>query len=269
MSEAWGERPTFRLLDALVEAEIAQARALVGDHPAHRLYLEAGLAAARQGADRTILIGRGGRGLILGIRFDRIGVRTAVGTLAEDELLALGDIRGAAELHLADDQAEFLARALSHRVAARRILRLYRLDGPPALPPDPRCRLLGSEDFRAVEDFFGRHNAGAIFSRWMLALPFLGWFEAEQLVACGGVVAQADGLAHLGNFLTRPDRRGRGLGRAVAATLAARLMAEGNRTLTLAADADNPAAGRAYEALGFRCFETRSRLDLDAAASGV
>jgi ribosomal protein S18 acetylase RimI-like enzyme len=267
MSAQWESRPGFRLLDALLEPELAALRALIGLHPTYRLYIEAGLAAARQGADRTVLFGRAGTGAVLGAGFDRIAIRTVIGTLAEDELLAAADIARAAELHLDDRQADFLIPVLGRRLMARRELRYYRLDGRPARPPDPRCRRLGPDDWALVDNFFGAYHRNTIFSRSMLDLPFLGLFEADELIACAGTVALAAGIANIGNFLTRPDRRGEGLAQAVAASLAATLVEEGAVTVTLGTNSDNPAACRAYEAVGFECFEARAQLDLGPAAA--
>ena len=269
MSAEWDTRPGFRLLDALLDAEIARLRTLAGAHPSHRLAVEAGLAAARHGADRSVLFGRGGAGAALGIGFDKHAVRIVIGTLAEDELLAVADTVRAAELHLDDRQAEDLVPMLGRRLLARRERRSYRLDALPPAPPDPRCRRLGPDDWMLVDGFFRAHCRAATVSRGLLELPFLGLLEADDLIACGGTVARAVGLAEIGNFVTRPDRRGEGLAQAVAASLAAFLIADGVDTVTLGTCGDNPAACCACEAVGFACFETRAQLDLGAAAGGV
>ncbi len=266
--DPWDKKPAFQLLDALLEPEIAALRALVGEHPVYRLYLEAGLAAARKGQDRTVLRGRDEEGLAFGIRFDGLAIRTIVGRLGFDEVAAVADIESAAELHLDAVDADRLEPMFDRRLEARRELRYYRLDGPPNLAPDESCRRLRADDFDRVRHFFGTIYSGTIFSRWMLDLPFFGLFDAEEeLIACGGAVAMADGLANIGNFLTRPDHRGEGLAQILASTLATALRAEGIRTLTLGTNADNPAACRAYERVGFTCFETRTEIDLSARPS--
>jgi ribosomal protein S18 acetylase RimI-like enzyme len=250
----------------LSPADVDLLGALAGDHPAFRVYLAAGLEACRRGeTNRTALIGRARQGAALGIAFDGVEVRTSMGRLAPDEELTLADARSAAELHLDEGMADRLTAALGERITGRHSLRHYRLDGRPRRPPDPRCRTLGRSDLAIVAALFGAHYPAAIFSEWMLDQPFLGLFEAGDLIACGGVVALADGIANVGNFLTRPDTRGRGLAQAVAVTLAHRLADGGVATVTLGTAEENIPACRAYEAVGFRCFDRRAHLGIAAA----
>ena len=86
------------------------------------------------------------------------------------------------------------------------------------------------------------------------------------MVACGGVIAMAGEIANVGNFLTAPYARGRGLARAVAATLVHGLADHGIATVTLGTNDDNVAAWRAYEAIGFRCFDRAVQLNLSPLA---
>ncbi|HEY9567336.1 MAG TPA: GNAT family N-acetyltransferase, partial [Thalassobaculum sp.] len=74
------------------------------------------------------------------------------------------------------------------------------------------------------------------------------------------------GLAtvNLGNFLTVPARRGEGLARTVMGTLLATLAGEGIRLATLGATAENRAACRSYEAVGFELLEERAELVVGA-----
>jgi ribosomal protein S18 acetylase RimI-like enzyme len=64
------------------------------------------------------------------------------------------------------------------------------------------------------------------------------------------VLSREEGAAAIGNVYTRRDRRGLGHGRAVTAAVLGAL--GGIRTVVLNVRADNPAAIRVYEALGFR-----------------
>ena len=255
----------MRPLGALAAADLALLSTLIGDHPVFKVYLAAGLKAERRGAgDRFALIGRERKGAALCVRFDGLDVRTAVGRLAADEEIALADTAQAAELHLEADAARRVASAVADRVGGREGLRYYRLDGRPDQAADGRCRLLGRADLAVVGSLFRAHYPAAIFSASMLDQPFLGLFNDGELLACGGVVAAAEQIANVGNFLTRPDARGRGLARAVAATLAHHLADQGMRVLTLGTTDENPAACRAYEAIGFRCFDRRVQLNLAA-----
>ncbi|HEY3841516.1 MAG TPA: GNAT family N-acetyltransferase [Bryobacteraceae bacterium] len=82
---------------------------------------------------------------------------------------------------------------------------------------------------------------------------YFGVREGGELVAAGGtlVSASAESVACIGNVYTRRDRRGRGLASAVAAAIASELRRRGVRTIVLNVRADNHAAIRVYERLGF------------------
>jgi len=71
-------------------------------------------------------------------------------------------------------------------------------------------------------------------------------------VAAAGVhvYSASRGVAALGNIATHPDRRGRGLGRAVTARLCASLLAT-VRHIGLNVHAENAAAIACYRGLGF------------------
>lgn len=252
-------------LGALSRADLALLDALVGDHPVFRVYLAAGLEAERKGGGRRFgLIGRERKGAALGIAFDDLDVVTGIGRLAVEEELGLATPRRT-ELHLDAEAAERVASALGQRVFHSRGMRYYRLDGRPSAPPDDRCRRLDRDDLEAARSLFRAHYDETIFSDWMLDQPFFGIFEDAALVACGGVISLADGIANIGNFLTRPDARGRGLAKAVAATLADALVDAGAEVITLGTTDDNLAACRVYEAMGFHCFDRRAQLGLAAA----
>ena len=251
-------------LAALSPADLALVAALIGDHPVFRVYLAAGLAAERRGArDRFALVGRERHGAALGVAFEAADVVTGIGRLAAEEETSLVASRRT-ELHLDAAAAERVASVFSDRVLHCKAMRYYRLDGRPDLPPDPRCRRLGRGDLDAARALFDTNYVETIFSDWMLDQPFFGLFESDELLACGGAVALADGIANIGNFLTRPDARGRGFAKAVAATLVHGLADAGANTVTLGTTDDNEPACRAYEAIGFRCFDRRAQLGLAA-----
>jgi ribosomal protein S18 acetylase RimI-like enzyme len=84
------------------------------------------------------------------------------------------------------------------------------------------------------------------------ARRWVGLTEAGVLLACAADTSSVDGVGHLSSIAVHPDARGKGLGRAVTASLTRRLLEEGRDVVTLGMYADN-AAGRAmYDALGFR-----------------
>ena len=94
----------------------------------------------------------------------------------------------------------------------------------------------------------GRFLAPYMYERW----PFCGIRESGRLVCAGGVhvLSERERVAALGNVATRPDRRGRGLARAVTAWLCRELEGRVDQ-LGLNVLETNTAAVRCYEQLGF------------------
>ena len=80
---------------------------------------------------------------------------------------------------------------------------------------------------------------------------FFGVFKGDDLLAAAGthLVARDENAAAIGNVYVRRDRRGRGLGRTVTAAVIHELA--GIATVGLNVRADNDAAIRVYESLGF------------------
>jgi GNAT superfamily N-acetyltransferase len=258
----------FVATSALSCTDIADVRRIVAGHPVFALYFETALDAAAAGLDnRSVLIGGAREGAILSIDFDGLTIRTSIGTLTPGELAEVPATKRQAELHLAPAHLAAVRRVCEARIEAARTLRYYRLDTSAGLAADPRCRRLGPSDLDMVSDFYKTHYPATVFSRWMLEEAFLGLFERGELLACGGVIARNGRLAaaNIGNFLTHPAHRRRGLGRAVVATLVGRLAGEGVRQFLLGTNADNIGACRAYETVGFRLIGARPQLDLAAA----
>jgi len=236
---------------------------LTRTHPVFRVYFADARAATHDGAtNRTAMLARDGAGAALGIVFARMEVRTIIGCLSPTEEWAIADLPHAGELHVDRPVADRIRDRLGRRVIAARELQYYALAKRPAHAPDPRCIRLGSEHLRMVTEFFASHYPQSIFSPWMLERHFLGIIEHGELVACGGVVAVAEDISNVGNFLTAPTARGRGLCRAIAVTLAHQLFDQGMSRVTLGTTEDNTAACRAYKAAGFQCFDRRMQLDL-------
>jgi ribosomal protein S18 acetylase RimI-like enzyme len=116
-----------------------------------------------------------------------------------------------------------------------------------------------------VEALFRSYPA-TIFSAWMLDGVLMGLFEGDELCCCGGVVVESKSLelANLGNFLTQPQWRRRGLAKVVAKSLIHKLERDGYRCFLLATTEDNKPAQRVYDELGFRVFEERPQLNVGA-----
>jgi ribosomal protein S18 acetylase RimI-like enzyme len=80
---------------------------------------------------------------------------------------------------------------------------------------------------------------------------FFGIYEGADLIAAAGthLVSRDEGAAAIGNVYVRRDRRGRGRSRIVTAAVLGELHGVG--TIGLNVRADNAAAIRVYESLGF------------------
>ena len=80
---------------------------------------------------------------------------------------------------------------------------------------------------------------------------FCGVYEDGRLSAAAGthLLSREEGAAAIGNVYTRRDCRGRGFGRIVTASVLGAVAAI--ETIGLNVRADNPAATRLYESLGF------------------
>ena len=255
-------RPT----SALSGADLAWVRGFLADRPLFTLYLDAAIEDLDRGLDnREVYIGEERLGVILGIAFDGLAVRTAIGRLRPTELGLLPDTPLPAELHVEAGHEAILAPLCENRLLEVLDMRTYRrATGDAGLDRDARD--LTMADRVGVQAFVVAHNPRSIFSDWMLTLPFAAIEEEGAVVATAGTIVMAGNRALIGNFLTRPDRRGRGLARRLALHLAARLREHGVSDVFLATTADNLAACRAYEAAGYTMIEARRQWDLKGAA---
>lgn len=258
-----GSADRFRPLHELSTPERRLVGDVVGGHPVFRLYWMAGLEAAASGdRSRSVLLGRAGAGAALAIEFDDVTVRTVIGRLDDDELAAVCSLHRRAELHVAPALRSVVLAHCDGRVLADQNIRYYARPVGSEPASDPRCRRLAGGDHAMAAGFFRAHHPATIFSRWMLDDTLIGLFEHGELVACGGVIGRHAGLAtvNLGNFVTVPARRGEGLARIVMGALLSALAADGIRLATLGATAENRAACRSYEAMGFTMIEERAEL---------
>jgi len=120
-----------------------------------------------------------------------------------------------------------------------------------AIAPRQRAEL---EAFYRDEAYRPNERGGRFFEPYMLERwPYCGIRERGRLVCVAGthVLSDRQRVAALGNVVTRPDRRRRGLARATTAFLA-RQLRERVDHLGLNVHALNRAALRCYQALGFR-----------------
>lgn len=146
--------------------------------------------------------------------------------------------------------------ALRARVDNVKDMRRMTWTGNRAIPHDTRAVRLGDADISALERLYADGESSGespdFFYPAMVARGvFFGVYEDEQLVAAAGthLVSREEGAAAIGNIYTRRDRRGRGLGRIVTASVMRELA--GVETVGLNVRADNAAAIHLYESLGF------------------
>lgn len=87
---------------------------------------------------------------------------------------------------------------------------------------------------------------------------YCGVRVGQRLVSVAGVhvLSHEASVATLGNIVTHPDFRGRGLSTMCTSHLCARLISEGVGTLALNVKRENRSAVRVYEKLGFRYHST-------------
>lgn len=150
-----------------------------------------------------------------------------------------------------------LARRLGPRYHARRVSPYLKLALPrsaPAIPPDTDARPLGAEDLPALSRLYATDpTAGEFFHPGLLDTGcYLGIEVAGELVAAAGVhvLDRVNGVAAIGNVVTAPTHRGRGLGRRVTGSLCHELRTQ-VATIGLNVGPDNHAARRVYSRLGF------------------
>jgi ribosomal protein S18 acetylase RimI-like enzyme len=113
---------------------------------------------------------------------------------------------------------------------------------------------LGPAELEEVERFYARAYPGTWFQARMLETGrYVGIRRAGELVCVAGVHVWSPTwrVATLGNVATLPEARGTGLATAACARLCRMLLADGIDTISLNVRADNDAAIRAYEKLGF------------------
>jgi predicted GNAT family acetyltransferase len=114
--------------------------------------------------------------------------------------------------------------------------------------------LLSSADVGEVERFYARAYPGTWFQARMLDTGrYVGIRRGGQLACVAGVHVWSPtwGVAALGNVATLPALRGAGLATAACARLCLVLLDDGIDVISLNVRADNDAAIRSYEKLGF------------------
>ena len=200
----------------------------------------------------------------------------------EQVVLLYGEVDPPVLLAMAEEPAAGVE-ALLRSVAAELPVRLYAHLSPglleslapvrvPASDPIPHVKLglveprrlaeydtadvapLRPDDLAEVEAFYARAYPGTWFQARMLETGrYVGIRRGGELacVACVHVWSPRWQVATLGNVATLPEARGAGLATAACARLCRILLDDGIDVISLNVRADNAAAIRAYEKLGF------------------
>jgi predicted GNAT family acetyltransferase len=99
------------------------------------------------------------------------------------------------------------------------------------------------------------YGGGDAFRRRSLELGvFYGIFEDERLASVAGthIVSDSEKLAVLGNVMTHPAQRGRGLATAATYAVCEELLDRGMQLIGLSVGRYNEAAQRVYDKIGFK-----------------
>lgn len=254
----------LRPLSALSGEERDWIARFLGNDGVLPLYFDTAIEELARGIDnRLVLIGRARQGVILGIAFAGLEAFTIIGTLGDDELRSAYTRPRPGELHVTKAMAEHLRRHLRDRLVAELAMRTETC-AIGQRSADPDCQIMTPADADRLTAFYDRHNPRHVFSPWMLAHPFICVVEQGEILAGAGVLALSRrlGWALIGNFLTRPDQRGRGLARRVGETLLATLARNGIGHAALVTTDHNTAARSVYRDLGFTLAEAGVELDL-------
>jgi ribosomal protein S18 acetylase RimI-like enzyme len=105
-----------------------------------------------------------------------------------------------------------------------------------------------------LEDLYS-YGGGDAFRRRSLELGvFYGVFDGECLVSVAGthIVSNSEHVAALGNVMTHPDYRGRGLATMATSAVCEELLDRGIELIGLSVSRSNEAAIRVYEKIGFK-----------------
>jgi ribosomal protein S18 acetylase RimI-like enzyme len=129
---------------------------------------------------------------------------------------------------------------------------------------------LSQTDVPALQALYALGGGDAFSPEEVERGVFYGVWQAGQLIAAAGthVVSLGGHIAALGNVMTHPDQRGRGLATRVTCAVVGELIDRGVSTIGLSVGRANAAAIRVYEKLGFvkhaRFHEGRAiKLDLE------
>ncbi|MEX1021909.1 MAG: GNAT family N-acetyltransferase [Dehalococcoidia bacterium] len=116
-------------------------------------------------------------------------------------------------------------------------------------------RRLRGHDVMRLNDLYAADSAPTRYGAETIERAiYYGAFEGDRLASVAGthVVSPAQSIAVVGNVLTHPAHRGRGLATRVTAAVTRELLARGCSEIVLTVDPENAPAVAAYSRLGYR-----------------
>lgn len=250
----------FKKTSELSAEEREWVAGFVAGQPWFDFYYQCSLDDLARGLDnRSYLIGRRKDGLIMAIHFDEVSAFTTVEALCLADMEVLAGWPGRAELHVSGTQLETVKGLCAGRVRRTDTIRYYSLNIAGRERRRSRAVEIEERQGEEVKELFRRFYPETVLSDWTLKQPTAGLWLDGHLVAVAGTLALCGRLkgCHLGNFLTHPDHRGKGLAGEVAERQFASLRARGIETCMLGVFGSNTSACRAYEKMGFSLVEER------------
>lgn len=252
LSETGPGRPGWAALKAFVDG---------ATDPVQDLLLHADVVSDLGRLSRVWLAQRGGEAVAVAFRFPLHPSRPALGVkglTAADEDAAIGALcasgawthgyviaphaqvplwAGHGQADAGHDEAHMAVRAAAWQAPA----------------PHPAVRTASLEE---VDAFYTRCGAEAWNPAQFWTGPYVVAEEDGEIIAAAGTHFAYPALAQVGNVLTAPAHRGRGLARACTAAVATRLVARGHETVSLFVASENAPALRVYARLGFQPLRT-------------
>lgn len=184
-------------------------------------------------------------------------------------LFVVGDAEGAGQLlrHAVREARVIVSGPAELRPVIESVYRLERVDRMLRMAVDPgtfvpsdgyRPRRLRPADLDDVIDLYGLASRTYFTPRRLEQEIYFGLFDGATLVAAAGTHLRSRefGIAAVGNVLTRPDYRNRGMARACTAAVTAACFEDGHRDVVLNVRDDNAPAIAVYRRLGFDVHRT-------------
>ncbi len=110
--------------------------------------------------------------------------------------------------------------------------------------------LIEEKNFNQVCEFMRASGMNYFTESELYGCPFVGIKELDEFYCVGGFHLYDTQLVEIGNIVTRPDQRGRGLGKIITSKLT-QIGKERADDVYLGVFADNAPAIRVYEGLGY------------------